>query len=316
MKRFFFRFSQVRFTGALCFVQHSALSLIVAGCLFQSCTEKSSGKRLFEHVVVIGIDGLTGDGLKRAETPVLDGLIASGAVKYDVRTVLPTVSAPNWGAMLHGAGPEATGITSNDSKKWMQPVDASRNGRFPSIFDIIREQIPDAEQGAIFHWDGFGQLLQRETVNCYATYSSAEETARKICEYIVSKKPVFLFTQLDHVDAAGHTFGYTSGEYLTAVAKADSLAGHIMESIRQAGMADNTLVMVVSDHGGIGRGHGGETTEEASVPIIYYGKGIKKSCTVQQTVYMYDVAASIAFALNLKVPQAWTGRPSLSAFEF
>jgi hypothetical protein len=30
---------------------------------------------------------------------------------------------------------------------------------------------------------------------------------------------------------------------------------------------------------------------------------------------MYDVAANVAFALNLKAPYAWTGRPTLPAFE-
>jgi predicted AlkP superfamily pyrophosphatase or phosphodiesterase len=288
---------------------------VCCGCILQSCNEKPAEKRLFEHVVVIGVDGLTVDGLKRAETPVMNNLIANGAVTYDARTVLPTVSAPNWGAMLHGAGPDATGIISNDGEKWMQPIEKSRNNRFPNIFNIVKEQWPDAEQGAIFHWGGFGQLLLKETVNRYDTYPSEDETTRQVCDYIVTKKPAFLFIQLDHVDGAGHGFGYTSDEYLKSVAKTDSLTGLIMESIRKAGMEDNTLVMIVSDHGGINKGHGGITMEEANVPVIYYGKGVKKNYTVRQTVYMFDVAANVAFALNLKVPHAWTGRPTLPAFE-
>ena len=279
--------------------------------------ELSKGKEAtrYGHVVVIGIDGLTSEGLMQAETPVLDDLIAHGAFKSDVRTVLPTVSAPNWSAMIHGAGPEATGMTSNDFKKWMQPIDKSRNGMFPNIFNIIREQLPGAEQGAIYHWDGFGRLFQKETVNRADTYNSPEETTRQVCDYITAKKPVFLFVQLDHVDGAGHGFGYKSPEYLKAVTQADSLVGFIMKSIQQAGIANNTLVMIVSDHGGFNKGHGGESADEINVPIIYYGKSVKKNYKIQQTVYMYDVAANVAFALNLNMPHAWTGRPTLSAFE-
>ena len=299
-------------------------SIVIALCLIsivQSCSVKSAdkgqtGKRLFEHVVVIGIDGLTSEGLIRSKTPVMDDLISHGAFKYDARAVLPTVSAPNWGAMVHGAGPEATGIISNDRNKWMQPVDKSRMGMFPNIFNIIREQLPEAEQGAIFHWSGFGQLLQEETVNRYNTYNSPEETTRQVCDYIITKKPVFLFIQLDHVDGAGHGFGYyNTPEYMQAVEKADSLTGLIVESVRHAGIEKNTLVMIVSDHGGFNKGHGGESQEELTVPVIYYGKGIKQNYKIQQTVYMYDVAANVAFALNLKIPYAWTGRPTLSAFE-
>jgi len=297
-------------------MKKSFIYLLVAICILPSCDHKP--KRLFEHVVVIGIDGLTSDGLQRAETPVMDELIANGAVKYDVRAVLPTSSAANWGAMIHGVGTEASGITSNKWEpdgQWMQPVVKNKYDRFPNIFNIIREQLPDAEQGAIFHWGGIGKLLQKEVVNCYLKGSSAGETTQLSCDYIVSKKPTFLFIHLDHVDGAGHGFGYKSDEYLKVVANADSLVGRIVESIRQAGMENNTLVMVVSDHGGFLKGHGGESTDECNVPIIYHGNGIKKNYTVQQVVYMYDLGANVAFALNLKVPYAWTGRPSLPAYE-
>ena len=294
---------------------------IIIGCILQSCIRRNAtgGEEVSpvptEHVVVIGIDGLTIEGLMQANTPVMDDLTANGAFKYDARTVLPTLSAPNWGAMIHGAGPEANGIISNDHKKWMQPVDRSRMGKFPSIFNIIREQLPEAEQGAIFHWSGFGQLFQEETVNRFDTYNSPEETTRQVCEYIISKKPTFLFVQLDHVDGAGHRYRYNRTDYLKAVENADSLTGLIMESIRQAGIADNTLVMIVSDHGGIRRVHGGESEDEINVPVIFYGNGVKKNYKIQQTVYMYDVAANVAFALNLKPPHSWTGRPTLAAFE-
>ena len=294
-------------------------NFMIAGCFLSSCAEKPAEKRLFEHIVVIGVDGLTSEGLKRAATPVMDELIANGAVTYNTRTVLPTVSAPNWGAMIHGAGPESTGITSNSwrsgDEQWLQPIVKNKAGRFPGIFNVIREQLPEAEQGAIFHWGGFGHLVQEDVVNRYNTYDSEDETTRQVCDYIVAKKPVFLFIQLDHVDHAGHSSVYNSDVYLQSVEKTDTLVGRIMESIRQAGMENNTLVMIVSDHGGINTGHGGVSTDEANVPVIYYGNGVKKNYKVQQTVYMYDVAANVAFALKLKAPQAWIGRPTLSAFE-
>ena len=62
-------------------------NIVMAGCLLSSCTEKSANKRPFEHVVVIGVDGLTVEGLKRAATPVMDNLIANGVVTYDTRTI-------------------------------------------------------------------------------------------------------------------------------------------------------------------------------------------------------------------------------------
>ena len=52
-----------------------------------------------KHVFVIGVDGLLVEGLQEASTPVLDGLIADGAVTYDAfaggELGTPTSSRPS-----------------------------------------------------------------------------------------------------------------------------------------------------------------------------------------------------------------------------
>ncbi|MEJ0105127.1 MAG: hypothetical protein WDO19_22375 [Bacteroidota bacterium] len=74
------------------------------------------------------------------------------------------------------------------------------------------------------------------------------------------------------------------------------------------------MLIITADHGGIGYGHGGATVEEAEIAMILYGKGIKKGYKIKQQVYTYDLAATIAFALQIVPPYAWTGRPVKSAF--
>ena len=68
-----------------------------------------------EHVIIIGIDGMSPDGIKNAKTPVMDNLMKNGSFTMHARNVLPTSSSPNWASMIMGAGPEQHGITSN---KW------------------------------------------------------------------------------------------------------------------------------------------------------------------------------------------------------
>lgn len=291
-------------------------------CFLSSLTlqarQKTSDKPLFEHVVIIGIDGLSSAGLMKANAPVLHRMISEGAFKYDGRAVLPSSSSSNWSAMILGAGPEITGITSNDWKpdgKGMKPVVVNKAGRSPSIFDIVRQQRPQAEQGVVFHWDDYGRLLQKEMVNHYEPAATESEAAAKFAEYFMAKKPTFALLHLDHVDGAGHHAGHMTPTYLASIARADSLVGTVLKSIEQAGLKDKTLVMIVSDHGGINKGHGGESEEEITIPVIYYGKGVKKGYKIQQAVYQYDVAATVAFALNLKVPYSWTSRPVKAAFK-
>jgi len=271
-----------------------------------------------EHVIVIGIDGLSSNGLREAATPTIDKLIAQGSVVWDARTVLPSVSSPNWASMITGAGPEQHGVTSNewevDSVR-LQPVVQNESGRFPSIFDVVHAQRPGAEIASVYDWDGFGRLYDKASVSYDAHFKSADATAAAFSQYIVEKKPVFAMIQLDHVDHAGHEYGHMTPEYLASIAHADALVAGILDGIAQAGIADQTLVILSSDHGGIGKGHGGENIAEVTIPIILSGRGVKAGYVVQQPTYTYDTAATAAFALGLTQPYAWIGRPILPAFK-
>ena len=66
------------------------------------------------HVVVFGVDGLSPKGIEKAPTPVMHALMQNGLWTLHARAVLPTVSSPNWAAMIMGAAPDVTGVTSNN----------------------------------------------------------------------------------------------------------------------------------------------------------------------------------------------------------
>lgn len=271
-----------------------------------------------EHVIIIGVDGLSPDGIRTANTPIMHSLIKQGTVKWNVRTVLPSSSSPNWASMIMGAGPELHGITDNDWEKDQNTLPAiSRNseGLFPTIFGVIKQARPNAEIGAVYHWDGFGRLFEKKAVNYDKTFSTEDSTAIAFAQYIVSKKPTFAFMQLDHVDHAGHAYGHGTTAYYKAVEKADTLIGEILTSIKQAGIEKSTLLIITADHGGVGYGHGGATIGEAEITMILSGKDVKKGYEIKQQMVTYDLAATIAFAFHIVPPYVWTGRPAKPAFE-
>jgi hypothetical protein len=269
------------------------------------------------HVVVIGVDGLSPDGIRKAATPVMHHLIDNGAVKWNVRTVLPSSSSPNWASMIMGAGVEQHGVLDNDWEREEHSLPAIARGEegiFPTIFGVIRKEKPGAEIGAAYHWDGFGRLFEKKAMNYDQHFPTETATTENFVQYLIHKKPTFAFLHLDHVDHAGHAYGHGSPEYYQSVAVADSLMGAVLEGIKKAGMDKNTLVIITADHGGVGYGHGGATIGEAEIAMILYGKGVKKGYAVQQQVVTYDLAATIAFALKIVPPYVWTGRPIKSAF--
>ena len=270
------------------------------------------------HVVVIGFDGLSPDGLQNADTPTFDTMIEEGASTMHARAVLPTSSSTNWASMIMGAGPEQHGITSNAWERdnlTLPAVTQSEPFLFPSIFHLIREQRTSEKIGAIYHWGGFGRLFEKNAVDFDENPATEEETAVNASSYIKVEKPLFTFVHFDHIDHAGHEFGHGTKEYYHAVEKADSLLAEIMKAITESGMADNTMVIISSDHGGKGKGHGGESMEEIEIPFILWGKGIKKDYRIKYPVYQYDNAATVAHALQIKTPRAWIGRPVIEAFE-
>ncbi len=95
-------------------MRHSILPLILTAALGLGSCDPSPKIPSVKHVLVIGIDGLSPDGILNARTPVLDSLMAHGSATMRARAVLPTSSSSNWASMIMGAGPEQHGITSNN----------------------------------------------------------------------------------------------------------------------------------------------------------------------------------------------------------
>ncbi|SIS39208.1 PA14 domain-containing protein [Zobellia uliginosa] len=271
-----------------------------------------------EHVVVIGFDGLSPDGLQNANTPTFDKLMQEGAYSLHARAVLPTSSSTNWASMIMGAGPEQHGITSNAWERdnfTLPAVTQSEEFIFPTIFQLTHDQIASAEIGAIYHWGGFGRLFEKSAVDYDVSPETEDETAVLASSYIKTKRPKLTFVHFDHVDHAGHEYGHGTPKYYESVEKADQLLKQVLQAIAASGLEDKTLIIVSADHGGLGKGHGGESLKEIEIPFIVWGKGVKKNYKIAHPIYQYDNAATVAFALGLKTPYAWIGKPVLSAFE-
>jgi hypothetical protein len=286
--------------------------------LLSACQQGEFKPQGISHFVVIGVDGMSPNGILTAPTPVLDKLMQEGAYSLHARAVIPSSSSPNWASMIMGAGPEVHGITSNGWERdnhVLPPAKIGQEEIFPTIFSLVDQQIENAEVGAVYHWGGFGRLFEKSAVDYDVNGKSEYETARLAADYIKASRPNYLFIHLDHVDHAGHSYGHGTDKYYRSVTVADSLIGQIVAAIEAADMAATTILLITSDHGGIGYGHGGETIEEMEIPFILWGAGIKNGYEIPTQIMVYDNAATTALALNLQVPSAWRGQAPLMAFQ-
>ncbi len=282
-----------------------------------ACSRSTENSLDIQHIVIIGVDGMSPNGILKANTPMMDSMIQNGAATMHARSVLPSSSSSNWASMIMGADTEQHGVTSNGWEKFdhqLPPGVATKNGTFPTIFTLFHDQQPEAHVGAIYDWDGFGRLFEKEDVDFDIDGDHEDNTTQLAVNYIKEHTPKFTFVHLDHVDHAGHALGHGSQDYYKAVEKADSLITEIVNATKEAGTFEKTLFIVSADHGGIGFGHGGESLAEMEIPFILYGAGIKKGYQIEETVYQYDNAATVAYAMGLQTPQSWIGRPVKGAF--
>ena len=271
-----------------------------------------------KHVVIIGCDGMSPDSIHNAKTPNIDDLMQRSAYTMHARAVMPTSSSPNWASMLMGAGPEQHGVTSNDwrpDKFALPPTAVGSGGIFPSLFSVLREQQPSAVIACFHDWGGIGHLFEREAMDIIEDTDGPVNTTERAVAYFKAKQPDFTFIHLDHVDHAGHKYGYKATEYYKSVEEADRLIGETLQGLEAAGMLAQTILIITSDHGGVGKGHGGATLAEVEIPWIIAGPGVLPAKELTSFVNIYDTAATVAHIFGLTAPDCWIAKPVLEAFE-
>ena len=267
------------------------------------------------HVIVVGFDGWGAYSVPKAEMPNLSELMERGAWTLKKRSVLPSSSAINWASMFMGVGTEGHGYTTWGSKTPEIPsIALSENGIFPTIFTITRQQRPKSEIGVLYEWDGIKYLIDTLAVSHHAQVSPTPEGSSvpitdAFAEYIRQSKPTLALVSYDSPDAVGHRVGHDTPEYYAMLRELDGHLGRIVGALKEAGIYDSSVVIVTSDHGGIGKGHGGITLAEMETPFVIAGPGVRQIGEFKSAMMQYYVAATIAWLLGLKQPQPWVGRP-------
>ena len=264
----------------------------------------------YSHVIVVGIDG-AGSFIKEADTPHFDRIFTSGAVTYDAIASNPSISAECWGSMLLGVGPEVHGLTNAIVSSTPYPTDSP----FPSLFRRIRAAMPGAELGSYCDWNPITYGIVENNLDVSHDTARDAELTPIICDYIRAKKPTFLFVQMDSVDGAGHGNGYGTPAHLKRIHEVDELVNDIHEAAAQAGILEDTLFIVIADHGGTNPGtgkgsHGGWTDGEKYVTFAAAGRNVQKA--ELGNINIRDLAAVVLYALGIDAPafdeSGWTSQ--------
>lgn len=286
-------------------------ALLVLFCMLPAAAAeadaaKSSSFGAYRHVFIIGIDG-AGKFFKDADTPNFDRIFADGAVKYDVRTEVPTDSGPNWGSILTGVSYFKHRIHNGNSGE----VQRDSSTKYPTVFAVARSAMPEAELASFVNWNNVNYGIVETDIGVTKMQVGDDNALTdEICAYFdAGNQPAIFFVQLDGVDAAGHAHGSASEEYFDAIREADGYIGRIYDALERNGLMEDGLFLVTADHGHtIKGGHGRFSMRESLTTIAATGKTVVNGGVLDKSTRDRDIAAITLYALGIEKPAQMSAR--------
>ena len=233
----------------------------------------SLSQQNIKKVLIIGIDGCRADALELANTPVIDNLIQNGIYSPDALNEDITVSGPGWSAILCGVW----------SDKHLS-IDNSFNNtdyfNFPPIFKYAEDFDDNLNTVSICNWNPINDNIVQNYADFKLNVSSDYDVSSEASTYITNNDPDLIFLHFDDVDHAGHNYGFSPNitEYITSIEAVDDLLDPVMQAIYQRPnyLNEDWIILVTSDHGGVGTSHGGTSIEHENVVVIVSGDNIQQ----------------------------------------
>lgn len=251
-----------------------------------------------KKALLIMLDGARADVLLSANVPNMDSLRLGnwadgykGAYSFQAYTSLdaPPSSATNHVAIM-------TGVTATKNGCYENGQTASVDyDKFPPISKIIQAKIPDLKSAWLYMWGEDGDILTRATYigAPQSDDANVDDAVAILSGRFPSKEGVqdskwsedddidLLMLYIDKNDGAGHGHGFsvTVPEYFSSIEETDVMIGRMLDAIKsRPNFADEDwLIVINSDHGGIGRSHGVVGSQNCyTVPLIVSGKNISE----------------------------------------
>ncbi|MGW3327541.1 alkaline phosphatase family protein [Streptomyces virginiae] len=256
-----------------------------------------------DKVLVIGIDGAVLDRVKVAAAPNLNGLMAQGLTARSTLYAGPmaaTSSGPGWSTIATGVWPDKHGVKDNSfiGKNYAAHPDfltRIENAK-PALNTYAAadwEPITSTDQnGPIFSSKVDKRLSLKGDRDGYRTEDP--KIAAAAAAELRDQNPDAAFVYLGEIDAAGHSYGAASQQYLDTIARVDTLVGQLLTAVknRPTYAQENWKILVSTDHGHTDSGgHGGSTIQERGTFVIAKGAGIPAG-SVRSDVRLVDVAAT------------------------
>jgi arylsulfatase A-like enzyme/tetratricopeptide (TPR) repeat protein len=314
------------------------LSLVVAVTLAAAPWAEASIKPERLNVLFISVDTLRPDflscyGGKLVETRNIDSLAREG-IAFSRALAHNPLTLPSHVNMLTGTTPLAHGVHDNlgfrlddgaltlaehlKANGWRT---AAVVGAFPldSRFGL--------SQGFDLYDDWYGE--KKTGADFFFVERKGEEVVRRALGWLEGQGQSrwFLFLHLfdphqPYLPPPAYQKRYARNPYAGEVAYVDDCLGRLLERLKEAGLADKTLIIFTSDHGEALGEHGEEShgyfayNSTLQVPLIFRAPAFfKGGRTIAEAVSHIDIFPTLCDLLGLAKPSSLEGRSLLPLIE-
>lgn len=225
-------------------------------------------------VLFIGVDGVRSDALQQANTPTWDSLCASGLYTYTSWHVGITVSGPSWSSMLTGVWHGKHGVTNNN-------YTGSNFNDYPYFTTLAKQYRTDLKTAQVTSWDPMSSAVYNDGWDSKIVVPSDDACEAAGIAQLADADLDVLFIHIDDCDAQGHGNGFspTVASYMNQVEYVDGQLRRILNALKSRANYGNEewMVIMTTDHGGIGTGHGGPTRVEREIWWVASGPGVPQA---------------------------------------
>ena len=284
-----------------------------------------------EHIILVVLEGIKSSSIQHGATPNLAQLAKDGAVTWSARSITPPLTVPAMASLLTGLQVEKHRVTA----AW-ETYDFARSFmRSPTVFDYM-DLAGGKDTGVFLMDERLYQLVRPEIYvdSQVCGYTKPQCTPERASAYIkdflnkvTSEKgygfrlfgvPNLLLVHLPSAVKVGQKYGWDSEKYSAALLSIDTAVEQIIQTYKELGVLDKTMVIITGLNSGPLSPPTGEgktvstslTTPEldATIPWIAWGANIKRNHPISQSVSLLDTGATIMYALGLETHTEWDSR--------
>ena len=283
-------------------MHHASVTLRIASLLplvlWLAATGSALGAQ--KKALIIGIDGARADCVQLANATNLHRLRDEGASSFRAQCGAHAKSGPSWSSMFCGVWDDKTAVIDNN----LAPANYAN---YPDFFTRLERANSNLVTVSLGRWEVANQI----TLGADIRYTGGSDIAivTNAIARLTNSNPDVMFLHFLHVDDTGHASGFhpSVSNYLRAIETVDAQIGQVLRALtnRPSYAAEDWLILVVADHGGLlDKTHGNDTPEERTIFYLAHGPSSVRG-EILPVPGLVDVCATVLAHVGVPVNPAW-----------